>query len=113
MESINAQDENGDEYPVNVTNVSSVKKAKAKQRRRGRPKGSRNRATKTVKAPLPRCAKCKSTEFIILKKISEVSVRGTTSAGEPYTSVVRRRAQCTHCGQVCVLTSYPYAPGTE
>ncbi len=78
-------------------------------RKPGRPLGSKS-STATVTAPLPRCIKCGATEFATVKKISEQQIRGHTTDGQPYTSIVRRRVRCTACGQHQVHVTRPFSP---
>lgn len=67
---------------------------------KGRPQGAENIQAQTI-STLSRCIApgCESTERKVLGK-TEQEYEGLDDQGRRYTHIVRRRVQCSACGQV-------------
>lgn len=57
-----------------------------------------------------RCRVCDATDLVVLRKISEQEFAGHGPDGKPYTSIIRRRVQCRHCGQVQMVMQRVFDP---
>ena len=68
------------------------------RRRRGRPKGSKNKPRPVVEAPMTRCIKCKSTELEWGRIVNELDYVGEHH-GQPYDHSKWQNAKCLNCGQ--------------
>ncbi len=81
----------------------------AKTKKRPSPKGRPSGAKTTrleVEAKLTRCPICRSTDRGPYLSKMEQFFRGTDPAGNPYTHIVRRRCQCSKCGQMRIDRAY-------
>lgn len=65
--------------------------------------------TKTP-ASADRCRACDSTDLVVLRKLGEQQYAGVGPDRKRYTSIIRRRVQCRHCGQVQVVVQRVYDP---
>ena len=75
-----------------------------KKKKRGRPKGSRNRVFNDVPATtriLPNCFRCGAVGTLrVLRKVREQNHRGLSIEGLPYNKVTWRRMECSNCSGV-------------
>jgi hypothetical protein len=71
------------------------------KRKRGRPKGSKNKNIDPVLVDPPRCKKCGCTEITTLRT-DRKSLKGIRN-GEPFNRITYRRIRCTSCKQVGIL----------
>lgn len=76
--------------------------------RRGRPEGSPNVAA-VVDVQLSRCPDCGSTARGEYMGRTVQEFAGNYN-GQPYTAIVRRRCQCSDCGQMRIDRSFEFTP---
>lgn len=80
--------------------MAKKKTAKKATRKRGRPRGAKNRKREVVTGELTRCKACGSTDREPYEGEPRVVLhKGVDAAGNAYNVVTWRRTRCSLCGQ--------------